>query len=270
MDRFDDERFTDGKFTHTVFKGGSGPAVIVMHEAAGLSPGAVALGRRLIDAGFTVHLPMFFGRPEQTSMARGLLGVFCVRREFSLLRLGCTSPVASWVCALARHVHDPAAGPGVGVVGMCLTGGLALASVIEPKVHAAVSAHPALPTVLPLVPPALSKRRRRSIDLSAPDLERAAERDTPVLALRFRHDRICPPERLQTVDACFRAEVHRVPEDLEYHEVNPRIPRSAHSVLTAAFVDRPDHPTSIASRRVVAFLSEHLQPGGREGDSNPI
>jgi dienelactone hydrolase len=183
MEGFHEARFTDGEFTHTVFSGGSGPAVIVLHEATGLSPGAVALGRRLVDADFTVHLPMFFGHPEQTGMARGLLGLFCVRREFSLVRLGRSSPVASWLRALATHVHDPAAGPGVGVVGMCLTGGLALASVIEPTVRAAVSAHPALPGVLPFVPQPLSKRRH-SLDLSACDLERAAKRDTPVLALR--------------------------------------------------------------------------------------
>jgi hypothetical protein len=86
----------------------------------------------------------------------------------------------------------------------------------------------------------------------------------------LRHDRICPQERLETIGVCFRAEIHRVPEDQEYNEVSPRIPRTAHSVLTAAFVDRPDHPTSIASSRVVAFLSEHLQLGSRNGDSNAI
>jgi dienelactone hydrolase len=259
VDGFEERRFGDGRFAHTVFTGGSGPPVIVLHEMAGLSPGAVAFGRRLIQADFSVHLPMFFGRPEQNGTARGLLGLFCVRREFSLLRLGKTSPVGSWVRALARDVYDPSAGPGVGVVGMCLTGGLALASVIEPAVHAAVSAHPGLPAVIPLVPRPLSRRRRGSVDLSACDLDRAARRGTPVLALRFRHDPVCPPERLDTIGRSFRAELNRVPETLEYDEVCPPIPRAAHSVLTKEYVDDPDHPTAIASRKVVAFLTEHLR-----------
>jgi dienelactone hydrolase len=258
VDGFAERRFDDGRFAHTVFKGGSGPPVIVLHEVAGLSPGAVAFARRLIDADFTVHLPLFFGRPEQAGTARGLLGLFCVRREFSLLRVGKTSPVGSWVRALARDVYDPAAGPGVGVVGMCLTGGLALASVMEPAVRAAVSAHPGLPGVIPLVPPPLSRRRRGSVDLSASDLDQAAKQDTPVLALRFRHDPVCPPERLDTIGRCFRAELHCVPEFLEYDEVRPPIPRAAHSVLTKEYVDDPDHPTAIASRKVVAFLTGHL------------
>jgi dienelactone hydrolase len=260
VDGFEERRFDDGRFAHTVFKGGSGPPVIVLHEVAGLSPTTVAFARRLIEAHFSVHLPMFFGRPEQEGTAGGLLGLFCVRREFSLLRLGKTSPVGSWVRALARDVYDPSAGPGVGVVGMCLTGGLALASVIEPAVHAVVSAHPGLPAVIPLVPLPLSRRRRGSVDLSAGDLDRAAKRDTPVLALRFRHDPVCPPERLDTIGRCFRAELNRVPETLAYDEVCPPIPRAAHSVLTKEYVDHPDHPTAIASRKVVAYLSEHLQP----------
>ena len=38
-------------------------------------------------------------------------------------------------------------------------------------------------------------------DLSASDLDQAAKQDTPVLALRFRHDPVCPPERLDTIGA---------------------------------------------------------------------
>jgi hypothetical protein len=79
-----------------------------------------------------------------------------------------------------------------------------------------------------------------------------------VLALRFRHDPVCPPERLDTIGRCFGAELHRVAEFLEYDEVRPPTPRAAHSVLTKEYVDDPDHPTAIASREVVAFLTGHL------------
>ena len=62
MDGFEERRFDDGRFAHNVFKGGSGPPVIVLHEVAGLSPGAVpvdALGdvghKSRVSLHFTVH-----------------------------------------------------------------------------------------------------------------------------------------------------------------------------------------------------------------------
>lgn len=116
MDGFEERRFDDGRFAHNVLKGGSGPPVMVLHEVAGLSPTTVAFARRLIEAHFSVHLPLFFGRPEQEGTARGLLGLFCVRREFSLLRVGKTSPVAPgsahWPGTSTTRQPAPASGSG--------------------------------------------------------------------------------------------------------------------------------------------------------------
>lgn len=58
--RFDFEH--DG-ITHTVFRYGSGPGVLVMHEAPGVSDRCLALADRLIGAGFSAYLPLFFGKP---------------------------------------------------------------------------------------------------------------------------------------------------------------------------------------------------------------
>jgi dienelactone hydrolase len=95
VDGFGERRFVDGRFAHTVFKGGSGPPVIVLHEMAGLSPGAVAFARRLIGAGFTVHLPLFFGRPEQAGTTRS------VRRNASTPSAGASEP-SSTACLNSR------------------------------------------------------------------------------------------------------------------------------------------------------------------------
>lgn len=58
--RFDFEH--DG-IPHTVFREGSGPGVLVMREAPGMSDRCLALGDRLIGAGFSAYLPLFFGEP---------------------------------------------------------------------------------------------------------------------------------------------------------------------------------------------------------------
>src|SRR6478672_5707834 len=60
---FDVSTFTHDARTHDVYRAGSGPAVIVIHELPGIHPGMVEFARRLIGAGYTVRLPSLFGRP---------------------------------------------------------------------------------------------------------------------------------------------------------------------------------------------------------------
>ena len=55
--------FTHDRRTYEVFKGGSGPAVLVLHEVPGLHPGVIDFAGRLIAAGYTVYLPSLYGRP---------------------------------------------------------------------------------------------------------------------------------------------------------------------------------------------------------------
>ena len=55
---------------------------------AGIHPGVVALGRRLVSAGYSVYLPSLFGRPGEplsaVSTVRSIARV-CVAREFAIL-----------------------------------------------------------------------------------------------------------------------------------------------------------------------------------------
>ena len=59
---FEKTTFTYGGRTHDVYRAGSGPAVIVIHEMPGLHPGVTEFGQRLVDVGYTVYLPSLFGR----------------------------------------------------------------------------------------------------------------------------------------------------------------------------------------------------------------
>jgi len=67
--------------TRTVFRGGTGPAVIVIHEIPGLHPGVVAFGRRVMAAGMTAYFPSLFGDPGRevtTGYALGAMARACV------------------------------------------------------------------------------------------------------------------------------------------------------------------------------------------------
>ncbi len=72
----------------------------------------------------------------------------CVSKEFVVLATGRTSPVIDWLRALARAEHARCGGPGVGAVGMCFTGGYALAMATDDVLLAPVLAQPSMPVGL--------------------------------------------------------------------------------------------------------------------------
>lgn len=253
---FDVTSFTHGGRTHEVYRAGHGPAVIVVHELPGLTPGMIAFGQRLVDADYRVYLPSLFGRPG-VPFSGGALGRsmwhVCVSREFVLLA-DRTNPVASWLRALATQAHTECGGPGVGAVGMCFTGGFALAMAVEPAVLAPVLSQPGLP--MPL-----TARKRAALGLDPADLASVKARTSDglcVLGLRFSQDKGSPAERFATL----RAELG---ENFEAIEIDSSpgnshgIPQRAHSVLTEDLVDTPGHPTRTALDRVMAFFAERLQ-----------
>ena len=56
-----------------------------------------------------------------------------------------TSPIISWLRALARQLHAEVGGIGVGAVGMCFSGGFALGMMVDDIVVAPVLSQPSLP-----------------------------------------------------------------------------------------------------------------------------
>ena len=248
--------FTYDQRTYEVFRGGSGPAVLVLHEIPGLHPGVIDFARRLIAAGYTVYLPSLFGRPAAPAtgreVVRSMLQV-CVAREFTKLA-DRTSPVVGWLRALAASAYRECGEPGVGVVGMCFTGGFALATALEPSVVASVMSQPAMPGPI-------GDRGRAALGLDADDLSTITARandDLRVLGLRFTNDRGCPPERFKTLWATLGASFEGIEIDSSPGNA-AGIEPSAHSVLTISLVDEPGHPTRVALDRVLTFLAERLR-----------
>lgn len=173
--------------THATYRRGTGPGVIVIHEIPGITPAVAAFGQEVVDAGYTVVMPSLFGRdgagltPLNTAKA---LRQVCVSREFTKLRTGVTSPVAGWLRSLARELHEELGGPGVGALGMCFTGGFALAMMVDAPVTAPVLCQPSTPFPV-------GSKRARDLNLSPADLAIVKGRCSAgqqVLGLQFRKD----------------------------------------------------------------------------------
>lgn len=245
--------FSDGRWTRDIYRRGDGPAVIVIHEMPGLHPQVVDFGDRLVEAGMTVVMPSLFGdpgRPVATPYALGtMLKTLCVRREFTALALDRSSPIVDWLRALARVLHAECGGPGVGAIGMCFTGGFALAMMTEPAVIAPVLAQPSLP---------LGKKGAASIDVSPEELATARRRleaeDLTCLGLRFHGDPFVPPERFETLRRALGDRFIAI--ELNPEDARPTGRMKPHSPLTVHLAR--SGPTKEAEARVVGFFSERL------------
>lgn len=173
--------------THPTYRKGTGPGVIVIHEIPGLTPEVIGFAEEVVAAGYTVVLPHLFGADEAPATATRIarsIGQVCVSREFTTLARGETTPVATWLRGLARELHEELGGPGVGALGMCFTGGFALAMMVDPSVVAPVLAQPSTPFCL-------GRARAADVNLSPADLavvKRRAAAGQEVLGLRYRDD----------------------------------------------------------------------------------
>src|ERR1700759_2268762 len=137
----------DGMIRPT-YRKGTGPGVIVIHEIPGITPAVIAVGEEVVASGFTVVMPHLFGRPETPSNAGTVASAMiqvCTSAEFTKLATGVTAPMSTWLRDLARSLHAELGGPGVGALGMCFTGGFALAMMVDESVAAPVLCQPSTP-----------------------------------------------------------------------------------------------------------------------------
>jgi dienelactone hydrolase len=256
LDDFVAGTFTHEGVTHPTFRTGSGPAVIVISEIPGITPKVADFARRVADLGCTVVMPSLFGtpgKPMSAPYAVQSITSACVSKEFHALALGEASPVTVWLRALARELHAECGGPGVGAVGMCFTGGFALAMMVDDAVVAPVLSQPSVPFPI-------GARRKADLGISSQDLARVKERVADgvcVLGLRFTGDSFVPAERFQRL----KDELGDgfVAVEIDSSKGNPHgYPRTAHSVLTEHLVDEPGDPTRDALEKVLDLFRERL------------
>jgi dienelactone hydrolase len=254
LDGFTKTTYTHDGETKDVYRAGTGPGVVVISEMPGITPKVAEFARRVVDAGFTVAMPSLFGTPgREVSNGYVLKSITqgCVSREFTTWALNRTSPVIDWLRALARDLHAQCGGPGVGAIGMCFTGGFALAMAVDDYMLAPVLSQPSLPFPV-------GGARRRALGLSDADLARVAAREELcVLAMRFTHDRAVPKERFEHLREVLGDRLVAI--EIDSSPGNPHgNPKLAHSVVTEHLVDEPGHPTRAALDQVLQFFDERL------------
>jgi dienelactone hydrolase len=244
--------FDNGRWTRRVYRRGVGPAVIVIHEMPGLHPLVIRFADRVAAAGMTVFLPSLTGQPGRPVtpgyLRTEILKLICIRREFNLWRLGRSSPIVEWLRALARRVHSECGGTGVGAIGMCLTGGFALAMMTEPVVVAPVLSQPSLPIGTDL-------KHRAAIDMSDEEIacvrQRFVRENLSAIALRFKSDANVPDERFATYKDLFGDRFETI--ELDDIDAAPG-PTKPHSVLTLHLIDEAGSKTTLAEEHVVNFF----------------
>ncbi len=241
---------------HDVYRRGEGPGVILVPELPGATPEVIALGERLVAAGFHVALPSVIGtpgRPVSGGYIASSAARMCVSREFAAFARRADRPIARFLRALARDVHAERGGPGVGVIGMCFSGGFALAAAADDSVLAPVVSQPAMPPPIGAGRASTGLSREEEAAVS----RRASEGGLCALGLRFTQDRSVPAERFAAFERML-GEGWRAFE-IDSAPGNPDgIPANAHSVLTDASAEVPGHPTYRANELVVEFLRERL------------
>ena len=251
--------FTGGGLTYDCYEKGEGPGVVLIPEVPGITPEVLGLADHLVSEGFTVVVPSPFGTPGKPMTVPYTLSVItrlCVAREFRAFAENAHRPITDFLRAVAADLAGRTPGAGVGVIGMCFTGGFALAAAVDDSVLAPVMSQPSVPFPL-------GKGRRSDPGLSAAELDRVAERVASdglcVLGLRFSQDRAATPERF----AGLRARLGDAFEVIELDSSKGNaagFTSSAHSVLTHEVREEPGHPAYEARARVVGFLRERLTP----------
>ena len=138
--------------------------------------------------------------------------------------------------SLARELHAELGGPGVGALGMCFTGGFALAMMVDDSVAAPVVAQPSAPF-------AVGKKRAADLNLSPADLPTVRQRAAAgceVLGLRYRKD--------PTVGTRFDT----LTRELGDRFIRVELEGKGHSTVTA-------HRQQEGVDRVLAFFEERLR-----------
>jgi len=242
LDGWEHSEFTAAGITHGVFRRGSGPLVIVIHEIPGITPKVRRFAEEVVDRGFTVAMPILIGTPDRPATRGYLASTFakvCVSSEFTTWAVGRTSPIIAWLRALGRSLHAEVGGSGIGAVGMCFSGGFALGMMVDELMRAPVLSQPSLPI-------AVGADRAGDLNLSPDDLEAVVQRAAngcEVLGLRFTGDRMVGT-RFETL--------RRLLGDAFIAVELPSSASSDHSVLT-------EQRDDVSVGKVLEFLERRLK-----------
>lgn len=239
LEGYDSFPFAHNGVEKTVYRRGSGPAVVLIHELPGMVPECIDLGRKLADDGYAVYMPLLFGEPGGNYGMTPLLWP-CIWKEFSVLSTRGKSPAADWLRALARKAFAERGGKGVGAIGMCFTGRFALSLMMDREMIAPVICQPGAS----YSDSALGIPRQEWDNAVA----RSKAEDIPVLGMRFDGDFLCKAARFDTLRQGFGERFREVV-----------LPGKKHSVLTIHFRDLSPEDQARVWRELTGYLSDRLK-----------
>lgn len=237
---WDESTYSADGMTFPTFRKGTGPGVIVIHEIPGITASVLAFADDVVAAGFTVVMPSILGTPAGLSHSAGNVNKtmlkICVSKEFAVWATNTTSPVTTWLKVLAKDLHEELGGPGVGALGMCFSGGFALAMMVDGHVAAPVLSQPSLPF-------AVGSKRKTDLNLTPADLATVKQRvnaGCQVLGLRYKGD-IAVGDRFTTLR-----------QELGDGFLAVELEGKKHSVLT-------EHRDEPSVQRVLEFFNDKLR-----------
>ena len=196
--------------------------LIILHELPGMSESFIDYCRRMSDEGFKVYMPLIFKSPG-TNMNSAQSLAFCVTKEFRRLFAAKSEadsrPFTGWLLHLIQDVADHHPDAKIGIVGMCLTGGFAIAGVASPQVTAVAACQPSFPFLWNIRSLGFSDADRAQIEAGA------ANKVLPcVKAYRYSGDWICKEAHMKAAKDILGTALERYTPDL---------PGKHHSTLTS-------------------------------------
>lgn len=124
--------------------------LVVLHELPGMSPSFISYCVSMVGKGYKIYMPLLFMTPNTQLETLQSMAHLCVTKEFR--ELFCAEgedkharPFTAWMLHLIAEVREQHPEEKIGVIGMCLTGGFALAAIADPGVHASVACQPSMP-----------------------------------------------------------------------------------------------------------------------------
>ena len=226
------EGFNPAGRNFPLYKIGSGPPVILLHELPGMSGEDMRLAHMLADKHFTVYMPLFFGDVGESSSRNALRATF--DGDFHPFARHEASRAVEWVRGLGAWISETKQpGSKVGVIGMCLTGNFPVPLARESWFGAGVMAQPALPYY------------SAALGVSDDDIKRVPA-NAVLLYYRFSDDRKSPPGKLEAYKKALPM--------IEEHELPSTCRPRTHSVLAEDFV--PSGETQKAFDHVVEVLRD--------------
>lgn len=231
--------FSLGDNRKETYQKGTGRAVIIIHEIPNIHQKVVDFANEVVDKNFQVIMPSLVGTPGAKRTAGACISsVFkmWISGEYTTCALNQTSPVIIYLRALARYMHGTCGGPGVGVIGMCFSGGFALGMMVDGHVAAPVLSQPSLPFPF-------TAAQKQDLNLSIEDLAAVKEvcGRCPVLGLAYEKDWFSGKG----------ARFARLEQELRENFIKVTFEGGRHAVLTIDY--QPE-----AVKTVLDFLHERL------------